>query len=404
MRVLWMSALLLLPSSSGYAQPGPTIAVDCSRGQSLQAAVTFSLSGTTIVVKGTCNGPITIATNGLRLDGRGTGVINGAGKDAITINGAQRVTLTSLTVTGGANGVVAENGAQVKLQNDSVKQNAVTGIVALGNSSITVSGGGVLQNGVHGLDIEATSSLIVAGTYTSAGNGVFGIDVNNGSSISLTGANLAVNGNTLGMQLGTNASGFLDGSSTLNTSNNFSDGLTVVSGSHVVDFGGTIVSSGNAVHGISINSRAALDLDAGSQVQASNNGQDGVHLEQLSVMTAFNNPQFSGVPATTTLTSQGNAGNGLNLLTNSEVLVDNYAAFQISANTLAGVSLDDGSSLSFGQTIPVSGVQSSIIGNHPDLRFTFASRLTTIANDTIGTVTCDATVLVRGSLPITCPH
>jgi hypothetical protein len=257
---------------------------------------------------------------------------------------------------------------------------------------------------VHGLDIEATSSLVVAGSYGSTGNGVFGINVNNGSSMSLTAANLAVSANTLGIQLGTNASGFLDGASTLNTSNNFSDGLTVVSGSHVVDFGGTIVSNGNAVHGISINSKAALDLDAGSQVQTSNNGQDGVHLEQLSVMTAFNNPQFSGVPATTTLSSQGNAGNGMNVLTNSEVLVDNFAAFQIASNALAGVSLDDGSSLSFGQTIPVSGVQSSITGNHPDLALSFASRLTTIANDTIGTVNCDATVLVRGTPPVTCPH
>jgi hypothetical protein len=121
-------------------------------------------------------------------------------------------------------------------------------------------------------------------------------------------------------------------------------------------------------------------------------------------MTVFNNPNFSGVPATTTLTSQANAGNGINVLTNSEVLVDNYAAFQISGNAGPGVSLDDGSSLSFGQTIPVLGVQSSITGNHPDLFLTFASRLTTAANDTIGTVTCDATALVRGPLAITCPH
>jgi hypothetical protein len=231
---------------------------------------------------------------------------------------------------------------------------------------------------------------------------VFGIDVNNGSSITLAAATLSVNGNTLGVQLGTNASGFLDGVSTLNASNNFTVGLTMVSGAHMVDFGGSIVANANGINGISLNSKAGLDLDAGSQVEASNNAADGVHLEQLSVMTIFNNPQFSGNPASTTLTAHGNRGDGINELTNSEILVDNVAAIHVTGNVSAGISLDDGSSLSFGQTIPASGVQSNVTGNHPDLSLSFASRITTIANDTIGKVVCDRTSLARG--PVTCPR
>jgi hypothetical protein len=80
--------------------------------------------------------------------------------------------------------------------------------------------------------------------------------------------------------------------------------------------------------------------------------------------------------------------------------VDNFAALEVKGNTSAGLSLDDGSSLSFGQTIPVSGVQSTVTGNHPDLSLSFASRITTIANDTISRVTCDRTALARG--PVTC--
>jgi hypothetical protein len=64
----------------------------------------------------------------------------------------------------------------------------------------------------------------------------------------------------------------------------------------MVDFGGSIVASGNGINGISLNSKAGLDLDAGSQVQASNNSADGVHLEQLSVMTIFNNPSSPVIP------------------------------------------------------------------------------------------------------------
>jgi phosphotransferase system IIA component len=47
---------------------------------------------------------------------------------------------------------------------------------------------------------------------------------------------------------------------------NLSDGITIVSGSHMVDFGGTIQTISNTIHGISLNSKAGLDLDAGSQV------------------------------------------------------------------------------------------------------------------------------------------
>jgi Periplasmic copper-binding protein (NosD) len=396
---------LLLFGTTAFAQATPALTVDCSRGQSLQSALRFASPGSTIIVKGTCDGAFTITTDGLRLDGRATAILNGGGKDVITINGAHQVVLTGLTITGGGNGVV-ENAAQATLLNDVVKQNAVTGIVAQSSSSVTVSGGSTSQNGLHGIDVEASSSLNVTGAYSSTGNAVLGIFVNNGSSITLTAATLTVNSNALGVQVGTNASGFLDGLSTLNSSNNVTVGLTMVSGAHMADFGGTIIANGNGINGISLNSKAGLDLDAASQVQASNNSTDGVHLEQLSVMTVFNTPQFSDTNGTTTLTAQGNQGDGINELTNSEMLVDNFAALQVTGNTHAGLSLDDGSSLTFGQSFPPvpSDVQSKVTGNHPDLSLTFGSRITTFANDTIGTFTCDGTALVRGPVSITCPH
>ena len=402
MRLTLTIPTLLLFTTTVFAQSTPALTVDCSRGQSLQSALERASPGATIVVEGTCVGAFTVTTAGLQIEGREAATLNGGSKDAITINGAQGIVLTGLTITGGGNGVTAQNAAQATLLRDVVTQNAGSGIVSQSNSSVTVSLGSTSQNGLHGIDVEASSSLVVNGTYTSTGNGVFGIQVNNGSSITLTAATLSVNGNTLGVQLGTNASGFLDGVSTLNASNNLTVGLTMVSGAHMADFGGSIFANGNGINGISLNSKAGLDLDAGSQVEASNNTVDGVHLEQLSVMTIFNNPQFSGNPGTTTLTAQGNQGDGINELTNSEILVDNVAAVQVTGNASAGLSLDDGSSLAFGQTIPVSGVQSTVTGNHPDLSLSFASRITTIANDTITKVICDQTSLARG--PVACPR
>jgi hypothetical protein len=291
-----ISLLTLSLSAPAFGQFRPTINLNCSRGDSLANAVANAFPNTLINIKGACTGPVSITTSGLQLNAVGAASIGGAGKNAVTITGAQRVTLTGLSITGGANGIVAQNGAQVLLQNDTVSGNAQTGISTLVSSSVTVTGGSSQNNGLFGIDVEATSALVVTGSYSVTGNAVFGIDVNNGSSLTLTAANLTVSQNTLGIQLGTNASGFLDGQSTLIANQNFSDGITIVSGSHVVDFGGTIETVSNAIHGISLNSKAGLDLDAGSQVTSDLNLGDGVHMEQNSELTIFNNPTFSATP------------------------------------------------------------------------------------------------------------
>jgi hypothetical protein len=408
-RIRLFAAFAISLFTLGLAAPASgqfkfTINVNCTRGDSLAVVAANALPNTVVNIKGACAGPIAITANGLQLNAVGAASVNGGGKNAVTITGAQRVTLSGLTITGGATGIVAQNGAQVLLQNDTVSGNAQTGISILANSSVTVTGGSSQNNGLFGIDVEATSALVVTGSYSITGNAVFGIDVNNGSSLTLTAANLTVSQNTLGVQLGTNASGFVDGQSTLIANQNFSDGITIVSGSHMVDFGGTIQTISNAIHGISLNSKAGLDLDAGSQVTSDFNQGDGVHLEQGSELTVFNNPNFSGNPNATVLTTQSNLGNGIELLTGSRLIVDNFAAVSAQRNGLAGIAADDGSSVSFGQTIPVANVTSSVVTNNPDIRLSFGAHFTYLANDSFGMVTCDATALVRGPGNITCPR
>jgi hypothetical protein len=406
LRALATSLVSLILAAPVFGQFKPTINVNCTRGESLAAAVALALPNTLINVKGTCARPILITTAGLQINAVGAAGIAGGGKDAVTIAGARGIVLSGLTISGGANGAVANGGAQVTLFNDSVTGNAQSGIVAEANSSVTVNGGFSKNNGFNGIDVESTSALVVAGQYAIAANGVFGINVNNGSSLTLTAATLAVSNNTLGIQMGTNASGFLDGQSSLDSSQNFSDGLTLVSGSHMVDFGGAITTNNNFTHGISLNSKAGLDLDAGSQVTSTGNHADGIHMEQSSVMTVFNNPQFSQVPVATQLNAGSNSVNGVNLLTSSRILVDNDAELIAVSNQGAGVLLDDGSSLSFGHSISLlPGVASVVQGNSvTDLSLTFGSHLTYVDNDTFGHVTCDATSLIRGPGALTCPR
>jgi hypothetical protein len=399
--------LSLLVPATAIASAQPAFVVDCSKGESLQNVVEWVFPNTRLLIKGTCTGPITITTNGLQLNGGGTATINGNGSDAITVDGAQRVLIKGLNITGGGNGVVANNNAQVTLTSDAISGNTVNGVYVTANSSVTATSGSTTGNINGGVDAENSSSFLVTGPYQVANNVVFGLFINNGATLRITGANLSVSGSFVGVQVGTTSAGFEDANSVFNASNNFFLGLTVVSGAHMADFGGVIKTDQNGLYGIDIASKAGLDLDAASQVESNENLSDGVQLSQNSVMTIFNNPQFSGNPATTTLTTHGNAGNGINLLSNSMMEIDNYAEIQSTGNTLAGITADNGSSFTFAQTLPgpFTGVESTVTGNHPDVALTFGSRLSTVSNDNLGsTHSCDATVLVRGPVALTCPH
>ena len=393
----------LVISTAAMAQSSGVIVVDCSKGASLPQAVIAAQPESLISVIGTCTGAVTIIKDGLKLDGGGSAVITASNADVVTIVGAKRVELNHITVTGGINGVVVENNGHLGMQGTTISNNLATGLLLEANSSASIDGVLVSGNQVFGIDVEASSSLIATHANTVTGTGVFGIQVNNGSSISLTNADVELHQNTLGIQLGTNAAGFLDNTSVLDASNNFADGVTIVSGAHVVNFGGQITSSGNGIHGISINSKAGLDMDAGSQVTVNGNAQDGLHLERASSMTIFNNPNFSGFNGTSTVHAVGNQGTGVNLQTNSGILVSNYAALDVRQNAQGGASMDDGSSLTFTQTIQVNGVQTTITGNSTDLLLTFGSRLTLLSNDVYGTAHCDATVLTRGPNAPACP-
>ncbi len=370
------------------------IPFDCSRGIPLQTAIDFSLPGETLQLSGTCSGPLTITSKTLTLSSNNRAVINGHGRDVLTVNGPARVTLSGLTIQGGQNGIVANAGAQLTILNSVIQNNAAIGLLLEGSSSATLSGSSTNTNGLNGLDAEASSSVILTGPYQSTGNAVFGVNINGSSNLTFTQAQVMVSGNTLGIQIGTSASAFIsDGATVLTVKNNQTTGLTIVSGAHMVAFGGTIQASGNGVHGVSVDSKAGLDLDAAAVLTSSGNGQDGVHLEETSVLTMFNTPAFSGAPGTTTLNAQGNGGNGISVLTASNVTVIHQAAINSTGNTGFGISVDNGSGLTL--------LGSTVSGNNQDVSLTFGSR-GDITSSQVGRLTCDGTSLLRGDTGLRC--
>jgi hypothetical protein len=245
------------------------------------------------------------------------------------------------------------------------------------------------------MDVENTSSVIFNGNFLAENNAVFGINLGATSSATVNAGTVSANQNALGIQVSITSSWFLSNpGATVNTLNNATVGLTVVSGAHLFSFGGTIVTSGNGLDGFDIASRAGMDLDAGTQASSFNNQRDGLHLEELSMVNLFNNPQFSGNPGFTTIQLYNNSGNGVSLLANSQLHMFDQARVLAHNNTGVGVQVDNGSSMTL--------LNSTIQSNPADVVLTFGSRAEFTGN-TIGTLTCDSSSLIRGDTGKSCP-
>jgi hypothetical protein len=303
--------------------------------------------------------------------------------------------VSKVTIRNGLNGILADNGAHLSLADVTVERNVATGIVIRTGSSVVLTDVTIAENGLHGMDAQGGSTVTVNGSLSATGNRVFGININ-GSSLTLAGASVSAVGNVLGIQIGTNANAFIaDAESVINANDNLATGLTIVSGSHLVSFGGTINATGNAGVGVSVNSKSGLDLDAGSTLTTANNG-DGLLVQQNSVMTVFNNPQFSGAPGFSSIDANQNARTGVRVLTDAVLTLVNQARINSHQNGTVGFVADNGAGVTL--------VNSTITGNTGgDVRLTFGVRAD-LGTLTFGSYTCDATVLVRGASTIACPH
>ena len=386
-----LSSCLLAAAAPASADP----ILDCSR-RSLASAVDRARERDLVIAfTGVCKGPIVITTDGVTLEGVGTAIIDGGGKDAVTIAGAGRVSLIGIEIRNGQNGVVAVNGGHVSLTALNVHDNQVFGISLQTSSSGVLTDVTTSRNGLHGLDVQTGSAATIIGMLTATRNRVFGINVN-GSALTLSEATVLASGNALGIQIATGANAFLnDSQSVINATGNFSTGLTIVSGAQLFSFGGTINASGNPVAGVSVNSRAGLDLDAASTLNSFDNGQ-GVLIQHDSVITAFNTPQFSGAPGFSTINVHDNTGSGMRVTTGSTLTLVNQARVISNQNGGSGFIADNGAGVTL--------VNSTISGNTAtDILLTFGTRadLRTLI---FGTYSCDATVLVRGTSGIVCPH
>lgn len=365
--------------------------VDCNAvpAESVSDALDVAVPGDKIIVSGTCNELINIATDDITIAGGGTATIDGAGlfysTDVVRVDGARRVVVQGLNIKNGLFGVGLQREADAKLDGVMVSNNLVMGVHMANSSSITLNNTTLRNNAVNGLEVTDNSSVVVKGTLDVLDNGVFGVDVVHNSSLRFSKANVNVHGNIVGVQVGINSSGFIeDSTTTLNTSNNRSIGLTVVSTSSFFLFKGNIISNNNGTNdGIAVFTNSSMDIDRNARVEANGNGRDGILLEG----SMFNIVRMPGEAPT--IIANENRRNGMSALVMSQVDFAVESTLEASRNLNAGVFVDNGSTA---RLINASLKQNGAVG---DLVLTFAARADVSTSD-IGVARCDKTTLLRG--------
>ena len=387
-------ALLAVPSAFAdeREEAGRNRVVNCDRGDSLNRALSkiLSLPGSTIVVrvKGVCRESIMINKDGLTLEGEHAS-IDGNGKDAVTINGAQRVTLRGFTIRNGGSGVVGKGGASFSLLDSVVSGHAAMGVVLTGHSAAVISDTVVEKNGVNGVEANDHSQVRIVSRFVSRGNAIFGINVLNGSSITFSKTTAEISNNILGVQIGIGSSAFIEDAQTVvTTSNNQTIGFTAASTSTLFIFEGALVAENNrGLDGVALFSNSSADLDRGASITTKNNGRDGVLLEDSS-LNIFTMPGLTG-PKITTL---DNGRHGVSALLGSKVDLSGRGQLNSQGNKTTGIFADNGS------VLRISG--STLMNNGTDVVLQFGTRAE-FATTQIGSISCDRTVLIRGE--VTCP-
>jgi Right handed beta helix region len=368
-----MGTLGMLVGIVAMASPamGSTHHVNCDEpGQTITKALQIAQPGDTIRVRGTCKETVTITTNRVTLNGGGKAVLQGPGggqpgevsHGLLNIVGVQGVEIRGFTVqNSAADGINGRQGAAFTVHDVRVLRNADDGIEATETSTVRFLGTcEVRSSGDDGIAItHGSSALFSAERVTTAENARAGIFVIGTSTAAFDTGTVHTTQNTLGiLTLGHSSLTLGRNMPTILAEDNTVDGILVADTSDLRLDGGTITSARNGRTGLWFGGTAGLGNIAGMVLSEHNT--EGARAENLSRI------------------SQLIAGR-----------------MTIRDNTI-GIIADSGSDVRIDQG-------GTITGNGTDIVLIFGSR-GTFNGDTIGTITCDKTSLLRiDNVDVTCP-
>lgn len=192
------SILIAVLMATGFGFPGAnalaqTVNVNCP-GQSIQGILNLApaaVKGLTLNINGTCTENVLIKLNNVTLNGLASATVNGT----ITVDGAKRVIVQNLRVTGTGDGVVVTRNGSATVQNSVIRFNDDNGIFV-----------------THGAQADILNNLIRKNGQNVSGPDLgYGIQVNHGGNVNAS--NNSINDN---LSYGV---GVLDGATALLESN-----------------------------------------------------------------------------------------------------------------------------------------------------------------------------------------
>lgn len=353
------------PATPGAATPaaaGPTVDVDCGAGDSLADALERHGGGTTFRVRGTCAERVTVARDGVTIDGGGDAVLDAADDPegpVVHVVGARDVAVRGVTVQNGHIGVLAE-----KL------------------STLTLDGVEARGNATHG--VEIIQSHAIATGLRSHGNGRVGLIVNRSSEVRLVDGTLEDNGIS-GLVAFSSAIARLEGTNVVR--GNAAQGVTLGLNGFIFTIGADLLIEDNGAAGLSLLQGGAAQF-LGGTLTVRGNGGDGVALDLGSTLV-LGIAEF-GVPGEVLV--EENGGHGVSVAGASQLVTDPTMPATVRANAGDGVHVD-------ASDVRLTG--SVVEGNDgAGLGLAFGARAT-VEDTTVDEVACGEGVLVRGS--VGCP-
>jgi hypothetical protein len=342
--------------------------VDCNKGQTIADALEHAEPGDTIRVTGVCTERVVIQTDRLTIDGEGTAVLSGTPggpldfNAVLTVDGARGVVIKGLTVQNSpAEGILGLRGAAFSVLQTQVRDNAFTGVSVGGGSTAELIDADINHNGL-GLDVYTGSSAILKGVIAITQNSGNGVDINGQATVEIRGA-------------------------AVNASNNGGSGITVGSGQLAIfnfasSVGSSVNASGNGFAGIFVGGSLVTVYPAAT-VTASSNGAFGLFLSGPTFLVTLPGGGTTFVIENNGVGINAQQGAGFNLQGGQLTVTNNGVG-------LAG---NGAGTLTIGS---VPATPSSISGNGLDVRLAFGTRAT-FQGVTIGSITCDTTVLSQGT-------
>ena len=355
-----------------------TIKVDCSKGGKISKALEDTALELTIEVDGVCAESVLITRDRVTLRGVGSGAtIDGTSfptptPPGILVTGAANVSLENLMVRHWGRGVWVQLGAGVSLLGVAFQDNG-NGLLVQG-SAVKLREVTVERSGGHGIWIGEGAHAVVEGTLVTTDNG--------GTGLVISGANLE----------------FGLAGRTIESRDNGLRGITFQVGAGAqlhVGAGTPVIVSGNGHAGVAVYG-ACVSIQ---QLDSTGNGH-GIWVEGASsveVTGTIADNMWNGVRCgdggLVSLRNATVSGSGLAGVRLDGECRATLTGVTVQGNTGAGLRLDGASTAISNTTISGNTGTDVVLG--------FGSRASFDGGNSVGSVSCDGTELVRGD--VSCP-